>query len=40
MQCVRMTGHGEYRDSVSRVSLGMGMGKFVLTVKVKVQVCT
>ena len=26
MLCVRMTGHGEYRDSVSRVSLGMGMG--------------
>ena len=26
MLCVRMTGHGEYRDNVSRVSLGMGMG--------------
>ena len=26
MLCVRMTGHGEYRDNVSRVSLEMGMG--------------
>ena len=46
MLCVRMTGHGEYRDNVSRVSLEMGMGMemerctCVCTLKVKELVCT
>ena len=39
MLCVRMTGHGEYRDIVSRVSLGIGIGmercRCVCTLKVK-----
>ena len=38
MLCVRMTGHGEYRDNVFRVSLGMGMGMCGL--RVKHRVCT
>ena len=40
MLCVGMTGHGEYRDNVSRVSLGMGMGMRVCTLKVKKLACT
>ena len=42
MLCVRMTGHGKYRNNVSKVGLGMGMGMgmCVCTLKVKKLVCT
>ena len=37
MLCVRVTGHGEYRDNVSRVSLGMGIGMGMCVCKLKVK---